>query len=387
MLNAAATGRLLVVGDTFFLERHRPLIEALREHFSVVDELRVVDPDRLAPIRFALGALLRGELRPPIRPALRRIRERFEKRPATFVRKSRATARRISALRPRPDVVLHVFGMSAPFDSSEKATVPYAFLADATMALAARTWPAWAPYDGTETGKRWIALEGTAYRQALATFAFSAAARDSFVADYGVEPGRAIVVGAAGNYTTVGPAERSYGSRRAIFNGSDFLRKGGDLALEAIRLARERLPDATLVVVGNDPLDDRPGVEAHGHVDHATVISLMDGADVVVAPARADPMPGFVLEAMSRGCVPIVTAETGVADAVADGRSGFVVSPQAANIADRLVRTLADSELAEKLGATARATIASQWTWEAVATRIAERLREALPHDTRSSSE
>lgn len=370
--------RLLIVGDAFFLARHRQLWDALGAHFAEVDELAVIDPGVFARAAYGLVALVRGKVRPPLRPALRALAERYEKRPPTFARKSRAIARRIAALRPRPDVILHVFGMSAPRARGLEHGVPFAYLADSTMALAIRTWPAWAPYASSAERARWLALEAENYRAAIRTFAFSQTTRDSFVDDYGVAPERALAVGAAGSYDDVGPAERTYGSQRIVFNGSDWLRKGGDLVLAAFRIVRAGIPGATLTIVGNDPLPPELGVVALGSVDRTTLLALFDAADAVVAPARADPMPGFVLEAMSRGCVPVVSDVPGIASAIDDGRDGYVVPLDAETIAERLVVLLTDADLARILGRNARAKIEATWNWRAVAAQIASELHAAL---------
>ncbi len=384
MASASDGPRLLVVGDPFFLDRHRPLIVALRGHFGIVDELAVRDPAPLPRALAGLAALVRGELRPPLRPALRALRDRFEKRPATFARKSRATARRIAALSPAPDVVLQLFGMSSPRAPGATSAVPYAHYSDFTMALAARDWPAWAPYHNPAALERWEALEGESYRGAVRAFGFAASTVASFVADYGVAPERAVAVGAAGRYETVG-ATRAYGSRRIIFNGSDFARKGGDLALAAFRLVRERVPDAALAVVGTGALPAEPGLEACGPVPRAEVFALLDGADVVLAPARADMLPGFVSEAMSRGCVPVVSDRPGVADAVRDGEEGFVVPLEATAIAAAVMRVLDDPGLAARLGSGARARVERDWNWTAVAAKIATELEAATPLGRKTS--
>jgi len=376
MASASDGPRLLVVGDPFFLDRHRPLVLAFRDHFGSVDELAVVDRAPLHRAVAGLAALVRGDLRPPLGPALRALRDHFEKRPETFARKSRATARRIAALAPAPDVVLQLFGMSSPRAPGVATAIPYAHYTDFTMALVARDWPAWAPYRTSTERARWLELEGASYRGAIRAFGFAAPTVASYVADYGVAPDRAVAVGAAGRYDAVGSA-RTYGSRRIVFNGSDFGRKGGDLALAAFRLVRERVPDATLIVVGNAPLPAEPGVEARGLIPRPELFALLDGADVVLAPARADMLPGFVSEAMSRGCVPVLSDRPGVADAVRDGEHGIVVPLDAGAIASAVARLLGDPVLAERLGTAARARVARDWNWPAVAAKIAAELRAA----------
>ncbi len=132
-----------------------------------------------------------------------------------------------------------------------------------------------------------------------------------------------------------------------------------------------------LTIVGNDPLPAAPGVEALGAIARPELVALLDRADVVLAPARADVLPGFTLEAMSRGCAPIVSDRPGVADAVRDGEDGLVVPLDAGAIADVLVRLLADPALARDFGTAARARVERELNWPAVAARIATELHAA----------
>lgn len=139
------------------------------------------------------------------------------------------------------------------------------------------------------------------------------------------------------------------------------------------------LPDATLVLVGDGP--ERPALERLaaelGVGDRMLITGWVDGArrylpafDVFALPSRWEGMPLVILEAMHAG-VPVVAADVGsVAEAVADGETGFVVAPGDENLlAERLTTLIADHELRRRFGERARAVAAERFTAEAMARR------------------
>jgi glycogen(starch) synthase len=370
---------LLIVGDPFFLARHRPLIDALRKRLGAeaVDELPIQDAAVVAKASYFARALLLGRLWPPTRATVRERLQRFSKEPKTFARKSRLAARRIAQHRPAPGLVLQLFSMSSPV--TETSSLPYAYYLDMTMALVRRQWPPWAAFDSETRYEEWIALEGASYRGAERVFTFSEAARRSVIDDYGAQAERVVAVGAAGHYQAARTGERNYGNRSIIFNGSEFERKGGDRVIAAFRLVRERYPDATLTVVAYAGLAPEPGLRPLGNVARADLIELFDTTDVVLAPTRLDALPGFVLEAMSRGVVPVLSDSPPMAEIVVHGSEGYVVSPPSPErLAAFVCDLFADGALLRAFGNAARARVLRDWNWDAVADAMVASLNDAM---------
>ena len=187
---------MLVVGDPFFLARHRPLVEALRARLGDVVELPVYERALVPKAAYLTRALLAGQLWPPQRRTIRSALQRFDKEPTTFSRISRLAARSIAAIEPAPRMVLQFFSMSSP--ANALAPLPYAHYIDMTMAQVRRAWPPWAPFHSESRYARWLALEGASYRGAERVFTFSEATRRSVIEDYRALPERVVAVGAAG---------------------------------------------------------------------------------------------------------------------------------------------------------------------------------------------
>ena len=92
-----------------------------------------------------------------------------------------------------------------------------------------------------------------------------------------------------------------------------------------------------------------------------------------VMPSRArEGLPKAVIEAMSQGVPPIVTAVGGMPELVEDGRSGLVVPPSDPRaLGNAIERLMNDRELQKSLGAGARTRIAGEFSIEHTVTATA----------------
>lgn len=163
--------------------------------------------------------------------------------------------------------------------------------------------------------------------------------------------------------------------------------KGLDVAIEAFRLLE--VPEARLLVVGGPSgprgageverlrdavssagLGDR--VEFRPPVPHEDTPSLYRAADVVVVPSRSESFGLVAAEAQACG-VPVVAARVGgLAYAVADGESGYLVGGwDAGAFAAAIRRVLSDPELADRLRSGA-VEFAERFSWPATADRLLE---------------
>jgi glycosyltransferase involved in cell wall biosynthesis len=172
---------------------------------------------------------------------------------------------------------------------------------------------------------------------------------------------------------------------RALFVGVLERYKAVEVLAEAWRLAAARLPESRLHLVGRGTMHDAPErlvADFPGRVTWTESLSApevaraMDESTALVLPSRSEGLPRIVVEAFCRGR-PVVGARAGgIPDIVADGENGLLVSAEdAAELADSLVRILADRPLAERLGVGARRT-ADEWL--ATPEEYARRVRELV---------
>lgn len=145
--------------------------------------------------------------------------------------------------------------------------------------------------------------------------------------------------------------------------------KGHDVLIRAMAVLRQRIPDASLVIVGDgkaraelEQLAVEQGVYRAttfaGALDSHEVRNLLHRADVFALPSRSEGMPLALLQAMAAGVPPVATWVGGVTDVI-EGTSGLLVPPdESIALADALARVVTNAELAHELsdGARSRAS-------------------------------
>jgi glycosyltransferase involved in cell wall biosynthesis len=138
--------------------------------------------------------------------------------------------------------------------------------------------------------------------------------------------------------------------------------KNVDGLAEAWRLARDRIPDAILRVVGDGTRADlAQALVQEGRVswdrrlDTAEVVRALDDASLLVLPSRSEGMGRVVIEAHLRGRPVLGSAVGGIPDLVHDGVDGMLVSPEPQAIADALVELIGDPARLLQLAGSARA--------------------------------
>ncbi len=171
--------------------------------------------------------------------------------------------------------------------------------------------------------------------------------------------------------------------RRVLLSVSRLMaRKGIDTALEALARVAPVRPDIVHVIAGDGPERARlEGLAAElrvsdrvrflGAVDDAELPALYAAADIFVLPIREEPdddeVEGFGIvfcEAAAAGLPVIAGNSGGVADAVRDGETAFLVPPRDADAtAAALVRLLDDAELRRAMGRAGREAVESYYHW------------------------
>jgi UDP-glucose:(heptosyl)LPS alpha-1,3-glucosyltransferase len=139
------------------------------------------------------------------------------------------------------------------------------------------------------------------------------------------------------------------------FVGSGFERKGAFRLVEALALPQCRHVQA--LIAGRDRREDalRRRIAALGLGARVRFVGGIDdpravyhAADLFALPSLYDPMPNAALEALACGLPLLVTADTGIADAVAETGAGEVVTRAPDDIARGLLAILARRDAAAK---------------------------------------
>lgn len=172
-------------------------------------------------------------------------------------------------------------------------------------------------------------------------------------------------------------------------------RKGQDMLIRALPRLALAAPDARLMIVGSGPYDATlralarsTGVEGRviftGAVPYAELPAHFRTGDVFAMPCRAR-LGGLDIEALGavflQGAAvgrPVLAGRSGGApEAVKDGVTGLVVDPESpAAIADALAGLLTDRALAQRMGAAGAQWVHTEWSWDAMTSRLQRLLRE-----------
>lgn len=337
----------------------RHLLDALRRRYPIA---ATVD-----------CSLTRGQralaLAAAVHPDRAAWRERFYRHPLAWRMQSRNASRGL----PAPegyDVAVQVFVL---FQTMPAGGRPVVLDLDTTHELSRRCWPAWSPYDATAV-RRIYARERAAYHAAAHLFVRTREVEASLTGHYGVDPARVTVAGGGVPFDPL-PAADAQRPRDPVvlFVGREWERKGGDRLLEAFARVRAVRPDARLVVVGTSEPTAAPGVEVLGRLDDRDRLhALYARATALALPARYDPYPGVLMEAMAHATPVVAADQGGIADIVDDGRAGVLVAPQDTDgLAGALLRLLDDPAERARLGAAGRARVERSLTWDAVVDRWA----------------
>jgi starch synthase len=307
-----------------------------------------------------------------IRPSRPAWRARFHTSRRAHRARTKALARRVAALDAGFDLVLQVHGWVAGQPR------PYALYVDQTRLMAERGWPSWMPLKPSERAEI-LARERDMYQNAFHVFAFGKPARESLISDYGADPSRVTVVGGGPNYPSLPPPGVPSQDPNILFVGRDFERKGGDCLIEALRMVRRTVRDATLHIVGIDKDFDVPGVISHGKIfDRKELEGHYRRARVFCLPSRYDLWPHSLSEAMAVGVSCVGTTVGSIPEIVEDGRTGLLVPPDdPVALAAALVKILTDEGLARKFGLAGRKRVEQQFTWDHVVERMTPALSQA----------
>lgn len=174
--------------------------------------------------------------------------------------------------------------------------------------------------------------------------------RPTLYQEAGIEPGTTVV----GAIARLAPQK----------NPLEIIRAGGEL--------QQQRDDVALVVIGDGPLAgeckqyaNENGIDVHLLGFHKHALDLLVDFDVFLLPSRFEGFPLTVLECLHAG-VPVVAYDVGgVAEAIDDGKTGFVVAPgDEEAFVDRVERLVLDPKRRERMNTRAKTVATNRYTAE-----------------------
>ncbi len=174
---------------------------------------------------------------------------------------------------------------------------------------------------------------------------------------------------------------------RIFYAGIIGERKGAFDLVRAFASIATRFPEARLVCAGDGDiaglksltheLQIEERVSCPGWLSQSALAVELERASVFVLPSYAEGVPMALLEAMSWGIPVVTTPVGGIPEVVEHDRNGLLVSPgNIAALGEALAKVLGSPAERERLGAAARASIASHFSLEVTLEQLAAIYRE-----------
>lgn len=172
-------------------------------------------------------------------------------------------------------------------------------------------------------------------------------------------------------------------------------RKGQDVLIKGMTQIRRRVPDATLLIVGGGPFEERlremasdapfGSVLFAGQVSEEDLPRYYAMSDVFAMPCRSrlagmevEGWGNVFIEALACGRPIIVGDSGGARETVIDGETGLLVDGRnVGQVAGAVADLLADPGRAQRMGQAGRARVERNHAWSAIAAKLAGWLQEA----------
>ncbi|MAF25747.1 hypothetical protein CL634_09275 [bacterium] len=185
---------------------------------------------------------------------------------------------------------------------------------------------------------------------------------------------------------------KTSGSKTVLYVGRlNFPEKGIGYLLEAVSLAKSKVPSIKLVIVGAgspaqhkeleqriNQLNLKNHVLMVGKKPLTSLPAYQAAVDLAAIPSVwMEAFGAITIQAMSCG-TPVVTSDAGASPEInIDGQTGLVVkAADSQALARALIKLLSDSKLSKKMGEAARARVLAMYTYKAVANKFLDLVRE-----------
>ena len=275
-----------------------------------------------------------------------------------------------------PRHVLHLGSLALPMRQQDLNTKHYLFCDS--------TWHLWSKDSTNQSkcSKRLLrdaeTLESLLYPQMSRIFSISGYVKDDLIAHYGLPPEKIVVVATGRGSIAPYYGPKDYASGRILFVAKErFADKGGDLLVEAFKMAVAKNPSLHLILVGDQEYErftrEHPNISAHGYVTAQQLQQLFDEAALFAMPALNEPWGLVYLEALSCQTPILGLSRNAIPEMTGAGSYGFLSrEPAAESISQTLLQAFADVDRLAQMGRSGQDYCLSNFTWEQTANRIVE---------------
>ena len=293
----------------------------------------------------------------------------------------------VQALRTRRFDVIHIHTQSIAFLAPYLPTkLPYVISHDYTTALYQKDRPDLSPRALAPI----VRMERAAFQRAAHVISWTERARQSLIADYGVDPHKAATIPPGSPFPFRDSAKAAHIPTervRILFVGNDFKRKGGYDVLSVFQ--RDFAGTCRLDIVSNEPIEMAPNRYVFVHKGLAPnsepLRELYGQADIFVLPTYEDCFALVFIEAMAAGLPCVGTNVMAVPEIIEEGKTGYTVPPgDLEALSAALASLVRDPELRRSMGRQALASAAAKFDRQHNTGRIVDILRRCAAPSTPS---
>lgn len=171
-----------------------------------------------------------------------------------------------------------------------------------------------------------------------------------------------------------------------LFLGQHYRYKGYQQVLQAARRVWQRVPEVHFVFIG-PPVGQServfqafPDQRIHrlGRVDLYEKSSALAACTLLCVPSMQESFGGVYTEAWSFGKPVIGGRIPAVSDVIADGRDGYLVDQQPAQIADHICDLVLNPTRAQQMGTAGQHKLQERYTWQQIARRTEQAYQQVV---------
>lgn len=241
---------------------------------------------------------------------------------------------RLDKMRPSPDVIVAIAASSLVANLRTRA--PIIYTCDTTPCNMLDYYPKFTNLTRRSIEKANI-LEKLAIDRADILYYPTHWAAQSAIRDYGADPSKVHVQPYGANLVEVPEVPESYEPEddvcRLLMVGVNWTTKGGDVALEALKIVRSRGLEAELTVVGSAPIEPTsvPGLTVIPFLnknileDRQRLNELYRRANLFLLPTRCECFGIVFCEAAAYGLPAFASRTGGIPELVRDGETGYTI--------------------------------------------------------------
>jgi glycosyltransferase involved in cell wall biosynthesis len=224
-------------------------------------------------------------------------------------------------------------------------------------------------------------LEKESYQQITHFFPISNYVKENLISYYQVPEEKITVVGTGLGIINPFFGEKDYSNKKILFTAKGrFEDKGGDLVIEAFKLAHKKDPELQLTIVGQDEYTskfDLPNVKTYGFIPVEDLQELFNTHSLFIMPAVNEPWGLVYIEALL--CkMPIIGLNRNSLPEITDQEKyGFLLdesNPE--HLARHFVDLFSNPKKLKEIGLGGQKFVSDKYTWENTAKKIVKTINK-----------